>query len=311
VPKLAALSVDLDEVDNYLAIHGLAADAVPAAAHDAVYQRAVPRLLTLLRELDVPATFFAIGHDLAREPARARLRQIHGQGHEIGNHTLHHYYDLTRRPRAQQVAEVRGGADAIEDAVGARPRGFRAPGYTITDQLFQVLQEQGVAYDSSVFPCPPYYGAKLAALALIRLRGRSSRSIVGDPHVLAAPADPYRIGVPYYRRGAGLLELPVGVTGGASARLPYLGTSVVIGGIRSARMLTRLVSGRPLVNLVLHGMDVCDAAADGLTPLAPYQPDLRQSADVKQAALTEAVRMLKARGYSFVTLQEAAQRFAA
>jgi peptidoglycan/xylan/chitin deacetylase (PgdA/CDA1 family) len=310
VLKLAALSVDLDEVDNYLAIHGLAADALPAAAHDAVYERAVPRLLALLRQLELPGTFFAIGQDLQRPGARARLREINGQGHEIANHTLHHYYDLTRRSRAEQVAEVCGGADAIEDAVGVRPRGFRSPGYTITDQLFEVLREQGVAYDSSVFPCPPYYSAKLAALALIGLRGQSSRSIVGDPRVLLAPADPYRIGVPYYRRGQGLLELPVGVTGGASARLPYLGMSVVMGGMRSARMLTRLVSGRPLVNLVLHGMDVCDATADGLAPLVPYQPDLRQSADVKQAALTEAVRMLRARGYSFVTLGEAARRFA-
>jgi peptidoglycan-N-acetylglucosamine deacetylase len=310
VLKLAALSVDLDEVDNYLAIHGLEAGALPEAAQRAVYERAVPRLLALLRELELPGTFFAIGHDLARPHARARVREIHGQGHEIGNHTLHHYYDLTRRSRAQQVEEVRGGADAIEDAVGSRPRGFRAPGYTITDQLFGVLREQGVVYDSSVFPCPPYYCAKLAALALIRLRGRQSRSIVDDPRVLRAPADPYRIGAPYYRRGDGLLELPVGVTGAASARLPYLGTSVVLGGTRSARMLTRLVSGRPLVNLVLHGMDVCDAAADGLAPLAAHQPDLRQSFEVKRAALTEAVQMLRARGYSFVTLHEAARRFA-
>src|SRR5690606_24798638 len=125
--------------------------------------------------------------------------------------------------------------------------------------------------------CPPYYCAKLGALAWMRLRGRTSRSIVDDPRVLRAPADPYRVGAPYYRRGSGLLELPVGVTGTGSARLPYLGTSVVLGGARTARLLTRLVAGRPLVNLVLHGMDVCDADADGLTPLAAFQPDLRQS----------------------------------
>jgi peptidoglycan/xylan/chitin deacetylase (PgdA/CDA1 family) len=306
---LAALSVDLDEVDNYLAIHGLAATALGEAAQGAVYQKAVPRLLSLFRELDIPATFFAIGRDLRGPHARARLREVHADGHEIANHTLSHYYDLTRRPRALQVQEVRAGSDAIEEAVGTRPLGFRAPGYTITDQLFDVLREQGMLYDSSVFPCPPYYFAKLTAMSFIRLRGRKSRSIVDDPRVLSAPADPYRIGVPYYRRGGGLLELPVGVTGSASARLPYLGTSVVLGGTRSARLLTRLVSGRPLVNLVLHGMDVCDAAADGLAPLAAHQPDLRQSYAVKRAALVEAVGMLKARGYSFVTLREAAQQF--
>ena len=29
----------------------------------------------------------------------------------------------------------------LEGAVGRRPRGFRAPGYTITDQVFDVLAE--------------------------------------------------------------------------------------------------------------------------------------------------------------------------
>jgi peptidoglycan/xylan/chitin deacetylase (PgdA/CDA1 family) len=306
--RLAALSVDLDEVDNYLAIHGLAPHALPEQALSAVYTSAVPRLLALFRELGIPATFFAIGRDLSRPAARARLREVQADGHEIANHTLNHLYDLTRKERARQVEEVRGGADAIEAAVGERPLGFRAPGYTITDQLFEVLREQGVQYDSSVFPCPPYYFAKLAALGWMGLRGRQSHSIVGDPRVLRAPADPYRVGARYYRRGQGLLELPVGVTGAGSARLPYIGTSVVLGGARSARMLTRLISGRPLVNLVLHGMDVCDAAADGLEPLAAHQPDLRQSLAVKRAALVEAVSMLKSRGYQFVTLREAAAR---
>jgi peptidoglycan/xylan/chitin deacetylase (PgdA/CDA1 family) len=308
--KLAALSVDLDEVDNYLAIYGLDAGLVPPAAQHAVYEKAVPRLLELCRELDIPATFFAIGRDLARPAARARLRQVHAAGHEVANHTLHHYYDLTQRSREVQSGEVARGAAAIEEAVGTRPVGFRAPGYTVSDQLLEVLREQGVLYDSSVFPCPPYYCAKLAALAWIRARGRSSRSIVGDPRVLRAPADPYRIGAHYYRRGAGLIELPVGVTGLASARLPYLGTTLVLGGARSARLLTRLINGRPLVNLVLHGMDVCDAAQDGLQALAPHQPDLRRSVAEKRAALVAALSMLKAHGYAFVTLSEAARRFA-
>ena len=46
--------------------------------------------------------------------------------------------------------------------------GFRAPGYTITDEVFDVLAELGVAYDSSVFPCPAYWAAKAAAIGLHR-----------------------------------------------------------------------------------------------------------------------------------------------
>jgi peptidoglycan/xylan/chitin deacetylase (PgdA/CDA1 family) len=302
--KLAAVSVDLDEVDCYTAIHGLDSEAVPAHA---VYDRALPRLLSLFEELEVPATFFAIGRDLARAENAARLRELHRAGHEIANHSLNHHYDLTRRPPDEQRREVEGGADAVEAAVGARPVGFRAPGYTITDSLFRVLEASGAVYDSSVFPCPAYYLAKTAAIAWIGLRGRKSHSVVDDPRVLFAPADPYAVGRPYYRRGAGLLELPIGVTGEATGRLPFIGTSVVLSGPTFARRLTALAAARSFVNLELHGIDLADAQQDGLGGLAAHQPDLRRSAADKRAALRASIEALRERGYKFVTLRKAAR----
>lgn len=305
--QLAAISVDLDEVENYAAIHGLGGSlALPPAA---IYERALPRIVRTFEELAVPATFFAIGSDLAKGDNAARVRKLHEAGHEIANHSFSHYYDLTRRSEAVQHDEVRKGADAIEDAVGVRPVGFRAPGYTVTDTLFEVLEREGVTYDSSVFACPLYYAAKAAAIGLYRARGRTSRSIIDDPRVLSAPADPYRVSAPYYRRGKRMLELPVGVTSDRTGRLPYLGTSVVMAGVLGARLLTRLVAGRKLVNLVLHGMDLADAREDGLEALIPHQPDLRRSARQKQAALASAVRALRRRGFRFVTLAEAARHY--
>ena len=305
--KLAALSVDLDEVDNYLSIHGLRADLLEPRARNAIYDRAIPRLAQLFAELDVPATFFAIGRDLRRKENQTRLRALATQGHEIANHSLNHLYDLSRRPRSEQAREVAGGSDAIEQAVGARPVGFRAPGYTITDQLFEVLRDQGVQYDSSVFPCPPYYLAKVAAISAIRLRGRQSHSVVDHPRVLTAPADPYRVGAPYTQRGRGLTELPIGVTRDASGRLPYIGTALALAGVAGTRALTQLIASRPFVNLELHGIDLCGAQDDGLLPLLPYQADLRRSLADKRAALVEAVNGLKRAGFVFATLSEAAR----
>ncbi|HEX6240877.1 MAG TPA: polysaccharide deacetylase family protein, partial [Polyangiales bacterium] len=174
--KLAALSVDLDEIDNYLGIFGLPESTVEGAARHAVYRKALPRLHGFFREHAIPATFFAIGRDLARAENRAALKALADDGFEIANHTQNHLYDLTRRSLEEQTHEVRSGADAIEAAVGTRPRGFRAPGYTITDTLVELLRREGVQYDSSVFPCPPYYVAKSAALAAIRARGGRSKS---------------------------------------------------------------------------------------------------------------------------------------
>lgn len=302
---LCAVSVDLDEIPNYFRIHGLDVAGAGAAA-TAVYDVAIDRLERFAIELGVPLTLFAIGADLARPEAAARLRRAREAGFEIANHSLDHLYDLTRRERHEVVAQIEGGADAIARATGARPVGFRAPGYTMTDEVMDVLAELGVVYDSSVFPCPAYWAAKTAAIGMIAARGRRSHSVVDTPLVLAAPTRPYRVGRPYWRRGDGVLELPVQVTRGA--RLPFFGTSITFAGPDRARWLARMCAGEPLVNLELHGIDVLDAT-DGLEALAPYQPDVRIPLAQKLAALGAVVETLKTAGHGFVTLREAAEVF--
>jgi len=305
VMRLCAVSVDLDEIPHYYGIHGLPAPTGPGA--NAVYELGLTRLEDWSRAEGLPLTLFAIGADLASQANAARLRTLVARGHEVANHTLDHLYELTRRSRAELTRQVEGGIRAIEAAVGVRPTGFRAPGYTVTDALCDVLEELGVAYDSSVFPCPPYYFAKAAALAAIRLRGRAPSSILDTPAVLRAPTRPYRIGRPYWKPGRGLVELPVQVT--RRLRLPFIGTSITLAGPSRARFLTRGVVGEPLVNLELHGIDVLDAD-DGFAELRGHQPDARVPHARKLDALSATVNVLKAAGYAFVRLDEAARAFA-
>lgn len=302
--KLCAVSVDLDEIPNYYAIHGLVPEGRGATA---VYDVAVPRLSALSASAQVPLTLFAIGADLARPEAAASLRAAKDRGAEMANHSLDHRYDLTRLSKDEIRAQIVGGIEAITAATGTAPIGFRAPGYTITDDVFEVLTELGVAYDSSVFPCPGYYAPKALAIGLIALRGRTSRSIVDSPSVLLAPTRPYRIGRPYHRTGSGMLELPIQVTRGL--RLPFIGTTVTLFGPDRARLLAKMCVGEPLINLELHGIDVLDAS-DGLEPLEPHQIDVRVAKEKKLASLEAVFEVLRGAGYSFVTLGEAAQAFA-
>jgi hypothetical protein len=299
--RLCAVSVDLDEIPNYFAIHGLAEPTGPERS--LVYDMALERLTALASDLGIPLTLFAIGSDLERPEAAARLAEARKNGFEIANHTLDHRYDLIRLGRVEIRRQIEEGALAIERATGERPVGFRAPGYTMTDEVFDVLAELGVTYDSSVFPCPGYWAAKAVAIALITARGRTSRSIVDHPAVLLAPTRPYRVGRPYWRRGDGLLELPVQVTRGP--RIHFIGTTVTLGGPRVARRLARMCVGEPLVNLELHGIDVLDAA-DGLEALEPHQVDVRVSVERKLESLRAAVEELRDAGYGFVTLREGA-----
>ncbi|XXX81303.1 polysaccharide deacetylase family protein [Sorangium sp. So ce134] len=306
--RLAAVSIDLDEVPNYFAIHGLAVPERSGAAASlrAVYDTALPRIAAFASSHGIPVTLFAIGRDLARPESAAALRALSDAGHAVENHSYAHRYDLSRLPRAAIAADVLLGAEAIAEAVGRRPTGFRAPGYTVSDALFDALDAVGVAFDSSVFPCPPYYAAKALAMGVQRAKGRASSAILDTPRVLAAPRRPYRPGRPWYRRGGRrFVELPIQVTPGLG--LPVIGTSVALAGATGARWLARACAGEALVNLELHGMDFLDRG-DGLEALAPYQPELRVPLGRRLEALGAFVEEIARRGgrARFVRLDEAA-----
>ncbi|AGP36379.1 polysaccharide deacetylase family protein [Sorangium cellulosum] len=304
--RLAAVSLDLDEVPNYLAIHGLAVPERSGAAisPSAVYDAALPRIAAFAASHGIPVTLFAIGRDLARPASAAALRALSDAGHAVENHSYAHRYDLSRLPRPAIAADVLLGAEAIAEAVGRRPTGFRAPGYTVSDALFDALDAVGVAFDSSVFPCPPYYAAKALAMGVQRAKGRGSAAILDTPRVLAAPRRPYRPGRPWYRRGGRrFVELPIQVTPGL--RLPVIGTSVGLAGATGARLLARACAGEALVNLELHGMDFLDRG-DGLEALAPYQPELRVPLGRRLEALGAFVEEIARGGARFVRLDEAA-----
>jgi hypothetical protein len=303
---LLCVSIDLDEVRCYHEIHGLEAPAEPAAG--AIHRSALPRVLRFLDDVGVSGTLFAVGRDALERPATGELlRSATGRGHEIANHSLNHRYDLSRLPPDEQAREVRGGADAIQQVVGVRPAGFRAPGYNVDLGLLDVVADQGAAYDSSVFPCPSYFAARALAIGWKQARGRPSGSSIGDPRVLLAPQMPYRLGRDgVWSRGEGLVELPISVVG--PARLPFIGTSLVLAGKTLAGALARQASSMGFVNLELHGIDFADAEADGLEHLKRFQPDLRLSAERKIAVLERVVRTLLDRGMQPVTLLEAAGR---
>ena len=296
--KLCAVSVDLDEIHHYYRIHGLGA---PALSHP-VYDVALERLEEWARSERIPLTWFAVGADLGRAANAEALSGAVRRGDEVGNHSQSHLYDLTRRELAEQAKEISQGTESITRATGEKPSGFRAPGYTVTDALLAMLQEQGYAYDSSVFPCPTYYAAKAAKMLGYRLRGRRSAAVLDTPAMLGAPTRPYRVGRPYWKQGDGLAELPIQVTPGA--RLPFIGTTLALAGPDGARLLCRSLLGEPLINLELHGADAL-GTSDGLEELERHQPDLRLSVQRKLEAFSAVIGLLRRAGYSFVRLDEA------
>jgi peptidoglycan-N-acetylglucosamine deacetylase len=305
--RLVSVSVDLDAVACYYRIHALAG-APSEAARTAVLRRCLPRFAELFARHGVRATFFVVGQDLDDDAeGRRLLAELARDGHELASHTHTHPYDFVRLGRARIDDEIDRAHAAIAACAGTPPVGFRAPGYEITGDVIDALQTRGYRYDSSVFPSATYYGAKALVMGAMRAVGRVSGSVLGSPSVLLAPRHPYRpaAAVPYRAGSANIVELPIAVT--PVARLPVIGTSLILAPAAVRRHLVAAALRAPFFNLELHGIDLADAAADGMpAPLIARQPDLRRPLAHKLAALDDTLAAARAAGGRFVTLAQAA-----
>ncbi len=298
---LAALSIDIDETHHYRAIHGLPPSE--EAAH-AAYDIAIERAVMFARRLGANLTVFAVGRDLERPENADRVCNLARKGHAIESHSMSHRYDLVHASESAIRQEIVDSLDIIEHVTGRRPEGFRAPGYTVSTALFDAIESAGLAFDSSVFPCPAYFVAKTAVMGAMALVGRSSASVVGSPRVLFAPSEPYRPGRSVASRGRrSFVEIPIRVTRGP--RLPVIGTSIALAGERGARALVAACSGVSFFNVELHAIDFLDVS-DGLADLAPYQPELCRPVAARLRALEAFGVALRGRGYRFTTLAEMA-----
>jgi hypothetical protein len=303
---LLSVTVDLDEIDCYHAIHGLEKPAVHV--ENVIYGRVLSRIAQFFEELEVPGTFFVVGKDLAKGGRSVSvLRDLSARGHEIGNHSMNHLYDLTELTPYEIENEINQGGQLIEETIGKPPEGFRAPGYNIHLGIIDVLKHNRYLYDSSVFPCPVYYSAKAGAMGLKAMKGMPSASILGDPRILRAPVGPYKIGDDgVWTRGERFTELPITVV--TPARLPFIGTSLAMMGKIPAVLLARVAAKLSFVNLELHGIDFADADGDGIGHLKEVQPDLRIPLTKRRETLAKVIKTLLDAGMEPVTLRNAAKR---
>jgi peptidoglycan/xylan/chitin deacetylase (PgdA/CDA1 family) len=118
------------------------ADA-PLGRHASV-TRTLPRILELLREHGVRATFFVEGLNAELYPDA--LRSIDAAGHEVAYHGWQHERWSELAPDEERASLERGVAAL--DALGLRPAGFRPPGGKLTAASSGLLRELGFEYVS-------------------------------------------------------------------------------------------------------------------------------------------------------------------
>ena len=115
---------------------------------------ATERILSLLDEYGVKATFFVLGCVAEAEPDLVKM--IAAGGHEIASHGWSHTLinDLTEDQFRVELARTE---EVIHTQCGCLPIGFRAPQWSVSDRtpwVYEILAERGYRYDSSLSPLP-------------------------------------------------------------------------------------------------------------------------------------------------------------
>jgi polysaccharide deacetylase family protein (PEP-CTERM system associated) len=175
-----AFSVD---VEDYFQVEAFKSVITPSS-WDSRPSRVVKntqRVLAVLASANVRATFFVLGWVAERFPSL--VRQIYAAGHEVASHGYAH-----QAAHSQTAAEfrddVRRSKALLQDCIGQRVRGFRAPTFSIGRSnwwAYDVLAEEGYDYSSSIYPI--------------------SHDLYGIPDAPRVPFTPLR--------GAGFLEIPI------------------------------------------------------------------------------------------------------
>ena len=288
---IATLSLDLDNLWSYLKTHGEDSWQTFPSFLDLV----VPRVLRFLDGRDQPITWFVVGQDAAMPEHREVLASVVRAGHEIGNHSFLHEPWMHRYEPARLDDELSRAERAIEDATGRHPRGFRGPGFSVSEEVLLALYRRGYRYDATTLPTfvGPLARAFYFRGADLSPEQRAERNALFGPFREGTRSlKPYR----WRLDGGGLTEVPVTTmpvlrTPIHMSYLVYLAErsspDVARRYLAAALRLSRWTGIAP--SLLLHSHDFI--GSDDM-PAMSFFPGFRMPGDVKQRLVGECIDQL-------------------
>ncbi|MDH3732391.1 MAG: polysaccharide deacetylase [Gemmatimonadota bacterium] len=109
---------------------------------------ALGRVVDLLDEFDIAASFFAPAMSFTLAPHQVGLIQASGL-HEIGIHGWIHERN-NQLPADEEERLLRMALDRMTELTGSRPVGYRAPSWNFSNATLDILRELDFLYDSSL-----------------------------------------------------------------------------------------------------------------------------------------------------------------
>ena len=116
------------------------------------------RIFSLLEKNNLNATFFVVGWIAEKYPEV--IREIDRRGYQIGSHT-HMHQLMYEQSKAEVNIDLYRSINTIQSITGKKVTCFRAPGFSLTQKnkwVFEILAENGITHDSSVFPAGRAHG---------------------------------------------------------------------------------------------------------------------------------------------------------
>jgi peptidoglycan/xylan/chitin deacetylase (PgdA/CDA1 family) len=140
-----ALSFDSDHETNVLREGGESIGRLSQGQYG--NRQGVPRILSILKNANVPATFFVPAVTALLYPDEQR--RVVAEGHEIGIHGWIHELNSELPLEAERDLQMRA-ADTLSKVTGQRPVGIRTPSWDFSPNTLTITKEMGLVYDSSL-----------------------------------------------------------------------------------------------------------------------------------------------------------------
>lgn len=107
---------------------------------DGPHPQYTPKLLAILRQYKVPATFFVVGEMAEKYPDLVKAELA--DGNLVANHTYHHV-NLTKIPAKYVATEIKACGEVVQSITGRAPRLFRPPGGDYNRHVAEVADALG------------------------------------------------------------------------------------------------------------------------------------------------------------------------
>src|SRR6266536_610538 len=167
------LSFDFDALSVWLAYDRVTPAMLQRGEYGA--RVGVPRILGLLDDHGLKATFFVPGHTAESFPAETEA--ILAAGHELAHHSYAHVDPSGQSPDEERADMER--AWRVLEGLGVTPLGFRSPSADLSAVTLELVEELGFLYDSSLMtddyrPFRPRIGDRVSRESPLE-RGREAR----------------------------------------------------------------------------------------------------------------------------------------